>query len=714
VLAGLEDQDLTVVLVRPAAQVVRPHTHQLEGSSMRRMICTAAVLAAGVGLCARPARADDTVRWGDGSMKNLYVDLVFWGWGQLYAEGAKIFLSDGVTEATDVEQVLHDVQDISNWLDSGWVFDDGTTAAGTPPIPPPPGWEPAVHYYGLSGIMPGAWVSESNPIPSQYLSCCGSSSLPDSDITSEVDVAHYYGLLGASLDFQNNVVDTNGLPASPNRLTLVITNGANDLAPSTGTPTNGGYHSSGTMLESAPGMNVPYGAVRFEGRYPNLAHEILEAMSDPFPWNGWVVVNPAGPFGLGTFSDEFADQCEGTYDGQDQLGMPGAAQNKLFGSSVGESNPPANFSVPSDSCLQFIPQQTAPLAATFEYGYRSQPLNLVFIDVGGHVQEMEWDSAGEPASGPVDLGPPSPTVAAAGKPSIVYSLDGFGERIFVKGTDNGLWMHWAPHGGIGEWVPLGGVIYGDPKAVLWDNDQLIDVFALGTDDNIYFYGMTPSTFYGWSELYWSGSSFVGSPTVVSRDGHSLDLFANGEDGGTRWMSCDSSTCWTSPDLLLGGLSFPEQGTPTVAVDSTNHTMELFARNLGGYMEQTSWSYPGGRWAGGNFLNPGTGSSLQGLASVSWGPGHFDAFSVTRQGELWWWYTNDPTNFGGWTSGEGFAPLVFGGGPYTASGDPLAITRYASEVEVFYRTTLGQLAHLTYSNGGWQWPPEISLPTNTIQ
>jgi hypothetical protein len=424
----------------------------------------------------------------------------------------------------------------------------------------------------------------------------------------------------------------------------------------------------------------------------------------------------------------FCGACENSTFGQDQLGLSAAARTKFpwitvdasfyvanlnGGSTVGESNPVGYFSMPSVSCLQFIPQQTSPLDATFEYGYRSQPLDLVFIDVAGHVQKMEWDSAGGSASGPYDLGPPSPTVAAAGKPSIVWSLYE-GERIFVKGTDNALWMHWAPNGGTGQWNSLGGTIYGDPKAVVWNNGQLIDVFVLGTDDNIYYYGMTPSILYGWSGLYWSGTSFVGPPTVVSRDGQSLDLFANAEDGGVRWMSCTSTGCWTAPDDVLAGINYPNQGTPTVAVDPHNNTMQLFSTALMGYLQQTSWT-PGGNWAGGNWFIPGNGSTLQGIASVSWGAGHFDAFSVSRQGELWWWYTNNPTNFSAWTNGDGYdTPLVFGGGPYTASGDPLAKSRYANEVEVFYRTTSGQLAHLTYNGTVWQWPPEITLQVNTIQ
>jgi hypothetical protein len=350
------------------------------------------------------------------------------------------------------------------------------------------------------------------------------------------------------------------------------------------------------------------------------------------------------------------------------------------------------------------------MAATFEYGYRSQPLDLVYIDVQGHVEEMEWDSAGGAASAPFDLGPPSATVAAAGKPSIVYSLY-TGERIFVKGTDNALWMHWEPNGGTGQWMSLGGVIYGDPKAVIWDNDQLIDVFALGTDDNIYYYGMTPSVFYGWSGLYWSGKLFVNSPTVLSRDGQSLDLFANGEDAQLYWMSCNSTTCWTNPQNLTSncancdGFPTPTVGTPTVAFDS-NH-MELFTDFYSNCMRVVT----GPNW-GQSTLCPGTAtSSVQGsMAPVSWGPGHFDAFSVSREGELWWWKTNNPGNLGAWTNGTGSnGPLVGNSnGPNTPTGDPLAISRSANEVEVFYRTDSGQLAHLTYNNGAWG-ALEINLP-----
>jgi hypothetical protein len=36
------------------------------------------------------------------------------------------------------------------------------------------------------------------------------------------------------------------------------------------------------------------------------------------------------------------------------------------------------------------------------------------------------------------------------------------------------------------------------------------------------------------------------------------------------------------------------------------------------------------------------------------------------------------------------------------------------MEVFYRTGNGQLAHLTTSNSGLNWAPEVVLPANAIQ
>jgi hypothetical protein len=351
--------------------------------------------------------------------------------------------------------------------------------------------------------------------------------------------------------------------------------------------------------------------------------------------------------------------------------------------------------------LPIIPETEAPLAAALEYGGNgTQPLDLVYIDTNGHVQRMQWDSAGAFPSGPFDLGQPSnsPIVKAVGKPSMVFSLNIGGERIFVKGSDGAVWMHYG-----NSWTSLGGRIYGDPKAIVWSwqGGTWTHVFALGTDDNLYGLGILNGTSYGWGPFPNGGTYFVSSPTVVTRDGQSLDMFAVGEDGTVKRMSFTSTGGWTAPATVFTDSMDPTLSTPTVAVDATGK-MPLF---VNGQMGMGIRIWDGSAWNSETIL---TGINQNGsLSEASWGPNHFDVFSVTRNGALVWWYTDDPVH--SW----GGSALVPQGSAYPTSGDPLAISRYANEVEVFYRTSSGELAHWTYSNGAWGWPM-VSLPQNSIR
>src|SRR6185437_13412173 len=374
------------------------------------------------------------------------------------------------------------------------------------------------------------------------------------------------------------------------------------------------------------------------------------------------------------------------------------------------------------SCAQTIAEQHAPLAAAVEFAPQngSAPLVVTFIDPNGHVKEMSWGTANGGHSAVVDLGQPSnnPSVKASGKPSMVYSNAAGGEYVFVRGTDGDVWMHYN-----GSWTPLNGLIYGDPKAVAWNwnGNTWIHVAVLGLDDNLYTQGVLNGTPQGWGQVPAGGALFVSSPTILSRGPNALDVFATGEDGSVKWFQYNTTNNWQGPVTVINSnQNIPVQSTPTAAADP-NGVMTLF-----GTANTTTWdtSFNGSAWAtqeDAKFELPYSQTNLnnfglQGsLASVSWGAGHFDAFGVSRAGELWWWYRS-PTGL--WTNGAGAAgntsyPLVPSAYTYSqppnplvpsntpvASGDPLAISRDVNEVEAFYRTQNGSLEHLTYSGGHW--------------
>lgn len=230
---------------------------------MRRALVGLSVLAIVLGFDARAALAAGPLNFQGGPMKNLYVDLIFWG----------------NFSATDRQQVLDNVNQLSYWLNGG--------SSG-------PGLEPAVHYYGVSGITPGTWLQYAIPIAPQYLAG-GGVQLDDNVFQPLIGQARA-GVFGAAYDFQTNdfdpshIANQSGLPFGSNRLALVVTKGTGTYCADAGDSSLGicapdpasGYHWW---------SDSPYGAVMSES-LPTLSHEVMEAMTDPHPYlntgYGWI------------------------------------------------------------------------------------------------------------------------------------------------------------------------------------------------------------------------------------------------------------------------------------------------------------------------------------------------------------------------------------------------------------------------------------------
>ena len=645
---------------------------------------TKAVLGgvAGLGLivAASGAANAQSMTFAGGPMKNLTIDLIFWG--------------NFCTKAycADRQDVFDYVADLASYL-------RGVNA--------PVGMEPALHYYGVSDITLGTWVAGTTDLFGYGIG----QAKPGLDEMSGIVASARAGAYGPAYDFHNNYYGP-VLPTGSNRLPVVVTLGINTL------DDYGDYQG---FHDSSNGN--PYAASRWES-IAVLSHEIFEAMTDPTV-SAPVIFSGPGWSGQINFFTEVADQCENnwSYDGywsiastyqqpwDGALNWRGTTQpnnDDISGLASITVDPPYSYPNPAPqvSCEFFIPEQHAPLATTFEYGGNGQtPLALFYVDSAGRLEQLWWGAAGQTASGPYDYGQPSASVIAVGKPSVVYSLS-FGERIFVRGSDGALWMR-----ANGSWTSLGGLIFGDPKAIMWDNGVLVDVFALGTDDRLYFYGMTNSVLYGWQVLPNTGSTlFAGPPTVLSRTPTTLDVFATGEDANLKWMGMTSAG-WAAPVTLSGGGN-PVLSTPSALAQGANAA--VFANAQFGLLE-SSWS--GSSWyspadAPFQTTTPDNPYGMQGTpAPVSWGPGRYDMFSVSRNGKLWWWASNNATAyFSTWsdvapgTTQFDPAALVTSG----VSGDPAAVTRYPGELEVFYRTTNGGLRHMTYNNTNNSWTTEQAL------
>jgi len=624
---------------------------------MKRMFLAITVFAIVLGARARDARALDYVHFHGGPMKNLWVDLIFWG---------------SNFDATDHQTVKQRVINVANWV-------NGVS-------PQAIGMEAAVHYYGLSGIQPGMWIDDTNnPYPSAY-------QLDDGNFQPVVSAAQN-GSLGPAFDFNDNVASWEGLPAGSNRLALVITKGMTNycisLHRAVGCLDVVGYHDSRS--------GNPYGAAMIEDGTV-ISHEILEAMTDPYLFDGWAASN-------GIFSEnEAADECE------NQSGA-------LAMLTINAPYTMSGINTQTSSCMQDIPETHAPLTATLGYGGMGQvPLYLYYVDPNGHLQQVSWANAGLAATGPYDLGQPSSGVRAVGKPSVVFQ--NYNIYVFVKGSDNALWMF-----SNNTWTYLGGLIYGDPSAVSWifSGAQWIHIAVLGTDNYIWLNSLRLGVPQGWGQIYTGGTLLVGSPNLISQGADSLDVFASGEDGQMKWLRWRSA--WLDPVTIASDYSVPLTSKPAIATISGNNGLELIATSAAAPSVTGMWqtSYNGSSWSAFvpntfNITPEAYNFGFQGTpALVSKTAGRVDLFSVARSGKVWWfWNGNQPGNSQWHTKNTIGAsvpdPLVFGG----ATGDPIAISRGAGKMELFYRTDDGRLAHWTTTDSGGHWSTETVLAANSIQ
>jgi hypothetical protein len=185
------------------------------------------------------------------------------------------------------------------------------------------------------------------------------------------------------------------------------------------------------------------------------------------------------------------------------------------------------------------------------------------------------------------------------------------------------------------------------------------------------------------------------------------MFAVGEDGQLRWLKYRSG--WQAPVTVGHDSAMPFVSTPAV-VKRPGNGLEVVAMagpgSGGAGMYQTA--YDGSNWSGfvdGQFqiLPDDTGWGFEGTPAVLSGAGgRVDVFSVARTGKLWWFYATNEPHSSIWRTGLSPigspvpAPLVASG----ATGDPLVLSRGAGQMELFYRTNDGRLAHMTYSNGAW--------------
>jgi hypothetical protein len=168
------------------------------------------------------------------------------------------------------------------------------------------------------------------------------------------------------------------------------------------------------------------------------------------------------------------------------------------------------------------------------------PVNTV-TDCGQHAIVVENSGA----NGEVDLcfgtvGPPSAAVVSWS----AERLD-----IFGLGTNNEMFhKYWSPSTGWGPsqtgWEAIGGVFNSPPAVVSWSAERL-DIFGLGTDNQMYHKYWSPTTGWGPSQAGWEaiGGTFNSAPAAVSWAAERLDIFGLGTDNEMFHKYWSPTTGW---------------------------------------------------------------------------------------------------------------------------------------------------------------------------
>ncbi len=240
--------------------------------------------------------------------------------------------------------------------------------------------------------------------------------------------------------------------------------------------------------------------------------------------------------------------------------------------------------------------------------------------------------------------------------------------VFARGTDNQLWHRFWAGSSWSGWEALGGVLTSDPTAVS-RGPGIVDVFVRGADGQLWQKSFGSA---GWSEWSGLGGSLVGAPDASSGDVNRVDVFARGAGDAlihTYW----NGSAWVAWETLPGPLT---SDPSTVA--SLGGYIDVFGRATGNQLERKTWD--GASWSSWSILD---GVLASGPDSSSWAGGRLDAFVAGTNGELW------ESNWQGLTRSQ-WLPL---GGILTS--DPGAVSWGPGRIDVFARGSDGQLWHVPF-------------------
>jgi hypothetical protein len=121
-----------------------------------------------------------------------------------------------------------------------------------------------------------------------------------------------------------------------------------------------------------------------------------------------------------------------------------------------------------------------------------------------------------------------------------------GVTVFARGGDAGLWVTGASGTSISGWSSLGGLMTGNPTAVMAGNMGDLHVFARGLDGGLW---TRQNGTGGWGAWHSLGGNINGSPTAIARGANKVDVFFRNTSNALARVSFTGS--WGAPTSLGG-------------------------------------------------------------------------------------------------------------------------------------------------------------------
>ena len=249
----------------------------------------------------------------------------------------------------------------------------------------------------------------------------------------------------------------------------------------------------------------------------------------------------------------------------------------------------------------------------------------------GNVQTTFWN--GSAWSAYADLS--KPLFGYKGDPTIVSWAPGRLD-VFARGGDDKLWQRFSTNGGASwsDWIkPVGdnGTLASPPDAST-RGPNTIDVWVLGTDNNVYQLWWDGVTWNGWlGQGRPSGPGISGGshPTAISRDGTRVDVFARGGDN-KLWQKTWSGFDWSSWVQPVG-----DAGTLGSSPDATSwDTTNLVVFIVGTDQHMYALPFGTGGWGAWVRLAGQNANFTDNPGAASRGPSRFDAFGRGTDGLLY--------------------------------------------------------------------------------